>query len=336
MRFTGERYIPNDPECGEIKYEHESRYIFASRFVDSKLVADIGCGVGYGSKILAQQNPISIVGLDLSLEAVRYANSNYKHEKIKYLNSHSETLPLFDNQFHIVIAFEIIEHLENFRGLLKEIKRIMKDDGKLIISTPNVVKHHSHKKSRVRDFHVYEFCYHDFKKLLSEYFDSLTFFNQKYNQSILFELHNQNFNKSGDEKEFCLEFDNSFVAESSAEFDGDYIIAICGKKTDPEIASIDKTKIFNISQTSRIHEMRRHLKTLDEEIEVLKKLADERGLWAKKQNEELKDKGKTIQNLRDELETSNAWAIRISDELKDLREKQHQVGILRKILKKFF
>jgi len=334
MKFTGERYIPDDPDCRELKYEHESRYLFASSLVKEKKVADIGCGTGYGCKILADKEALHVVGTDISKESIGYAISNFSHKKILYAVSRVECLPLPDAEFDVVISFEVIEHLENYKEHLSEMKRILKDDGLLIISTPNVVKRADHSDSEKGDFHVHEFCFHDFKKLLSKFFESAIFFSQKYNQSIILEPF---FEEEGNDRaRYELVIDESFCTESPSEFEGDYIIGICGKSPGLAEKVVPQCKIYNISHTSRIHEMRRHIKELDEEIEELKKTSDERGKWAARLDKELSEKGKTIENLRNELEKSNAWALRISDELKELREKMQEAGILRKILKKLF
>jgi 2-polyprenyl-3-methyl-5-hydroxy-6-metoxy-1,4-benzoquinol methylase len=56
--------------------------IFASQFVQNKRVLDIACGVGYGSQILAQNDPIEIIGCDLLEDKIEYAKKYYTHKKI--------------------------------------------------------------------------------------------------------------------------------------------------------------------------------------------------------------------------------------------------------------
>jgi SAM-dependent methyltransferase len=56
------------------------------------------------------------------------------------------TLPYADAEFDLVTSSEVIEHLENFRGLLREAYRITADDGVIVVTTPNVLN----VKSRVR------------------------------------------------------------------------------------------------------------------------------------------------------------------------------------------
>jgi SAM-dependent methyltransferase len=57
-------------------------------------------------------------------------------------------LPFSDNYFDIVISLETIEHLENPYHFIRELTRVVQDDGMIILSTPNV---HS-AKSRIRNF----------------------------------------------------------------------------------------------------------------------------------------------------------------------------------------
>jgi O-antigen biosynthesis protein len=335
MKFTGERYIPKDPECEELKFEHESRYFFSSNLVKGKLIADIGCGSGYGCQIISTNQAKKVIGLDISFETLKFAKENFSTDNILYINSSADSLPFSSAIFDIVISFEVIEHLENYKGYLAEIKRILKDDGILILSTPNVVKHLDRKENGEQNFHVHEFCFQDFKSLLSEYFESMAFYSQKYTQSIVLEPFIENKECIDKKKDLELEVENTFTIESPAVFSGDYIIALGKKKGIIETDILTKCKIFNISQTSRIHEMRHHIKKLDEEVAEMRKLADERGDWALGLDDELKEKGEIIRKLRDELDKSNAWAIRISNELKELREKEQQTGLLRKLLKRF-
>src|SRR5882672_3041455 len=58
----------------------------------------------------------------------------------------SGTLPYANGEFDLVTSSEVIEHIENFRGLLREAFRITADDGVIVLTTPNVLN----VKSRVR------------------------------------------------------------------------------------------------------------------------------------------------------------------------------------------
>src|SRR5215467_1277008 len=74
--FTGERVIPGEVDV-DLLNEHLARYAFAARLARGKRVLDAGCGAGYGSAELARA-ALSVVGIDISAEAVAYAGANYQ------------------------------------------------------------------------------------------------------------------------------------------------------------------------------------------------------------------------------------------------------------------
>ena len=65
---------------------------------------------------------------------------NYPNELIVYCNLNKDNLPYNNEFFDYVICCEVIEHIHNPWSLLSEIRRVMKTEGRLIITTPNVSK----------------------------------------------------------------------------------------------------------------------------------------------------------------------------------------------------
>jgi SAM-dependent methyltransferase len=117
--------------------EHITRYTFATKYCKDRVIVDLGCGSGYGSKILADKRVKKIYALDIDQEAINYAKKNYFHTNIKYICSAVENTRLPKRCADVVVCFETIEHLVNPEKLMTEIKRILKPSGILIISTPN-------------------------------------------------------------------------------------------------------------------------------------------------------------------------------------------------------
>ena len=74
MKFTGERYVPS--EAGEIRYEHLHRYAWCASVLAGKDVLDIASGEGYGAALIAAR-AASVVGVDISREAVEHASFQY-------------------------------------------------------------------------------------------------------------------------------------------------------------------------------------------------------------------------------------------------------------------
>lgn len=103
----------------------------ASRNIRGDIFADIGCGGGRLWNYVSDHF-INYIGVD----AVRYEQfpSNGEFHKC---NLDDETIPLNDSSVDVVAAAETIEHLENPRGFFRELVRICKPGGWVIITTPN-------------------------------------------------------------------------------------------------------------------------------------------------------------------------------------------------------
>jgi ubiquinone/menaquinone biosynthesis C-methylase UbiE len=161
--------------------EHLARYRFvAERIPESSRVLDLGCGIGYGSRSICE-HVNSLVGLDISEEAIRKARFNYAHSKIRYLVSQGQSLPFANHRFDAVISFEVIEHLSptNQAAYLSEIARVLTEDGVAYISTPN----RRLTAGRANPFHIKEFYYEELRRFLSHYFEDIELFGQKCTNS---------------------------------------------------------------------------------------------------------------------------------------------------------
>jgi len=176
--FDLERVIPNDERTKYLFQEHAIRYLFASQFISSKTVLDAACGSGYGSAILSESGATKVVGIDNSSEAIEYCEKNYKNENLEFKKTNCEEITL-DAEFDIAVSFETIEHLKNQDNFLAEIKRLLKDDGIFIVSTPNTKNYPSGNP-----FHYKEFTESEFKLFLGKYFSNITLFYQFYPSSM--------------------------------------------------------------------------------------------------------------------------------------------------------
>lgn len=158
---------------GERRRFHKARYEFAANYANRKTIADIACGTGYGTNLLATAGGAEHVhGVDIDSEAISYASNRYRANNVTFHCSSADSTALPDRYFDVVISFETIEHLPNDQMLLKEISRILKPEGLLISSTPN------NWPLECAKYHVRTYDLEAFKKTLSEYFSVVEMFNQ--------------------------------------------------------------------------------------------------------------------------------------------------------------
>ncbi len=178
LEFTGERYIPNDDNNSEIFMQHIQRYIVAKDLCKNKKVLDIACGEGYGSDMLAEVAS-SVCGVDISEEAVLHAKNKYKRDNLSFLTGSVADIPFDNESFDIIISFETIEHVSEDLQIqfLNEIKRVLKKDGFLIISSPDKL-YYSDMAGFKNIYHVKELYEEEFSAILKKYFKNINMYYQ--------------------------------------------------------------------------------------------------------------------------------------------------------------
>jgi GT2 family glycosyltransferase/ubiquinone/menaquinone biosynthesis C-methylase UbiE len=151
---------------GRIAYEHVHRYALCRESVAGKRVLDLACGTGYGSALLAQAGG-EVTAVDISPEAIRTAKARYG-DAVTFAIADCYDLPFADGAFDVVVANEMIEHVEDHDGLINEAKRVLADGGLFLVSTPNKPVYNRYKAPNV--FHVSEMDTSEFRRLLMRHF----------------------------------------------------------------------------------------------------------------------------------------------------------------------
>ena len=109
----------------------------AIRQIDGKKVLDIACGTGDFSIAIAKKTNASVTGLDLSEGMLKVMDEKVKKEglqdRIGTLQGDCENLPFEDNSFDCVTIGFGIRNFEHREKALREILRVLRPGGKLII-----------------------------------------------------------------------------------------------------------------------------------------------------------------------------------------------------------
>lgn len=193
MEATGERFLP-DKMDGRIKSEHLNRYYFVtSHFqLKDKTILDIASGEGYGSNILAQYAK-HVYGVDIAEEAIVHSRSKYKTDNLQYMQGSATNIPIETGTIDMVVSFETIEHLDKHEEMMCEIKRVLKPNGILVISSPNK-KTYTDMTGNMNHFHVKELYTSELTVLISKYFSNIKLFWQQYMDGSLILPVNEQFN----------------------------------------------------------------------------------------------------------------------------------------------
>jgi 2-polyprenyl-3-methyl-5-hydroxy-6-metoxy-1,4-benzoquinol methylase len=174
MKTTSERLTLGDYDI-LIENEHLARYRFAQSMVAGKLVADLACGTGYGSKMLADAGARTVHGMDISEDAVNLCRECNDNPNVTYSAANAQDLTaISDNEFDVVVSFETIEHLPDVEAYLDEIARILRPGGTYLVSTPDrriVSTMYFFQRHPANPYHIREFTGPELIGLLSTRFE---------------------------------------------------------------------------------------------------------------------------------------------------------------------
>lgn len=157
--------------AGRTEQDHIARYAFASQFVAGKRVLDIACGTGYGSKMMKEAGAATVCGVDISPDAITFANRNSRLEGIEFVCANAEHIDDL-GPFDVVASFETIEHVHDYKRALANVYRMLVPGGSLIMSTPNRPVTSPNAKTvndrPENDYHVREWDLPEFKEIVRE------------------------------------------------------------------------------------------------------------------------------------------------------------------------
>lgn len=175
---TAERISPHNASDNYVYQRSVLAYLEAAKIVSGK-VLEIGTGTGYGLEIIAPK-------VEFLLSVDKYSPPVLQRDflgadKIKFMEMSIPPLSgIVSNTLDFVITFQVIEHVEKDELFLKEIHRVLKRGGKLILTTPN-----SRMSLSRNPWHVREYTADELKNLMQKYFSIEESFGVFGNQLIM-------------------------------------------------------------------------------------------------------------------------------------------------------
>jgi ubiquinone/menaquinone biosynthesis C-methylase UbiE len=304
--FTGERVIPGQVN-DDLWAEHVARYALATRFAQGRRVLDLGCGTGYGTADLAQVASAA-VGVDLAPDAISYALRHFP--SVRFLECSASAVPFPPASFDLVTAFEVIEHLQDWRALLAEAQRVLDPNGLLIVSTPNKRYYaEARAKSGPNPFHEHEFEFQEFQTALREFFPHVQILFQDRVEAFAF------YDGTSSDKNQKSRTEADLARPSGDPESANFFIGICSCAPLPELSSF----LYVPRAANLLREREEHIRLLEQELAQVRAWLHETTADRNRLQEHLESEQarahQIITELNEELRRNTEWALDIDHRL---------------------
>ncbi len=307
IEFTGERVVPGQVD-DDLWAEHISRYEFSARLLAASVpatgtVLDVGCGTGYGAGLLAHHVP-HVVGVDLAHDALAHAAQEFRLPNLALVQASAAALPFRDQSFAALTAFEVIEHLDHWRNLISEARRVLKPGGLFLVSTPNQAYYtESRGEHGANPYHVHEFDFDEFRSALAEFFPHTRILLQNHLGAIAFHPHGT-----------FPPFDHQFQVHADRSRGGPetahYFLALCSDQPLPDPRGF----LYIPTAANVLRERELHIRKLEQQLAEM--TTSRAALFAAHQE---------LNRIHDQqtahLEQQNQWAQSLDQDLTAAREK---------------
>lgn len=248
LEWTGERLVTSlNNQYGT--FEHLHRYALAREFATDKIVLDIACGEGYGSNLLAQVAK-RVIGVDISNGAINHASEKYQLPSLEFIAGSTSEIPLESDSVDLVVSFETIEHHDEHEQMFKEINRVLKENGVLILSSPekNIYK----KRDPINPFHIKEITLEELILLARTHFEHVEVLTQRIVIGSLLTIENNN--TASLFKEYDGDFNNIVERLSREDFFNEPFFNIIIASHNPiDLSSFPINSIFNSYKAYEFH-----------------------------------------------------------------------------------
>ncbi|GLZ43331.1 methyltransferase [Actinokineospora sp. NBRC 105648] len=153
MPLTGERTVPGIERENYWFRRHEVAYVHLADHCTDAVVLEAGCGEGYGADLLAHRAEL-VIGLDY--DEVTAGHVARAYPSVRAVRGNLASLPLRDGGIDVVANLQVIEHLWDQEGFLRECRRVLRPGGLLLITTPNRLTFSPGRDTPLNPFHTRE------------------------------------------------------------------------------------------------------------------------------------------------------------------------------------
>jgi len=171
LTITGERTVPGVASENYWFRRHEAGYAAVPGWVPSTpgVVLDAGCGEGYAAGLLRGAWPdVRVLGVDYDSASTTHAARTHAGEQAAYLRGALTALPFAAGVVDVTISLQVLEHIWTPGDCLRELGRVTRSSGVVVLSTPNRVTFSPGLGRREKPSNLYHCREYDAEELAGE------------------------------------------------------------------------------------------------------------------------------------------------------------------------
>lgn len=149
---------------------HMAVYEFAAGFARDVRILDLGCGTGYGTDRLSEEGG-EVVGLEPDEVSLAYARSHFPDER--FVSGTAETLSDDLGLFGLIVAANVLSHLESPKAALDAVVHRLTSDGTFVASVPPIVDERTMEEHKACGLHRSNLYLWDWESLLRKRFKEI-------------------------------------------------------------------------------------------------------------------------------------------------------------------
>lgn len=149
----------------------EAYFLALNKYIDENAkILDVGFGLGYGLNILSIKSS-EVNGVDVDVKVLNYCTNTLvgKNPRLKILKIFDGyNLPFSDDTFDVVTCVDVIEHVEDYNRLIKEMLRVSRKG--VFLSTPNRRPEYTNNDGGPKNYwHLREWSFEEFDQIVSKF-----------------------------------------------------------------------------------------------------------------------------------------------------------------------
>ncbi len=206
--------------------EYMGQYKEVLRYARGAKVLDVGCGRGFGSRMLFDNGAIEVLGIDINEFDIHIAKEKNGRDGVEFKIMSVADMPLITERFDLITCFQVLERVASPDRLIQNMSKLLAPQGVAVISTVNRSRFSKLNDAPADPTHIAEFNYDELQGILRRSFSPVEISNFTCTRADMNMLEKVSQKVMG-KNSFPTE--NDYALKNTQVADGSLFYAVCKK-----------------------------------------------------------------------------------------------------------